>query len=236
MARIIQASKGAPADPSRQPDPTLDPQGVGAPDNETAPTFVAKTEFDALVTRLDGISGAVGSLKDSIQKMPKIDDEPPKKPIDAPLAERVRAIEEREEKWRQKAARESIASVLVAEGQEYPIAQDQARFLQEVFGKQVQVDDGGDVFFQDGITPVRMQDHVKAYLQTQGKWMLPVKKPPSGEPARRGMRIPNVPAEKTISYNDYVTGNYDKDAMAKGKLAIAPPPDAMAAYDTPPGE
>jgi hypothetical protein len=167
---------------STEPAPGLN----GASAESVQPDYVTKTEYDALIQRLDNQSRVLGKLESSIRK----DDAPkPKAEEDKTLTERIRAMEEKEQKQKQKAARLEIKAALTTAGAQPEGIEGFAKMLYSEYQPAIEVDDEDRVLITEAEgKKAPVGEWVRAFLQSdKGKWMMAPKAAPVDKSSARSM-------------------------------------------------
>lgn len=223
------ALKGASAGSGSPPkdDPSAD--GAATPD-----IAAMQATIEELKGRVDGLSAGLGKSTAALEKIASTLTLKEKKSEaeDNTLTARVRRQEELTQKSQARLARDTIASTLLASGIEAERSPKMASYLLHEFGQRLKVSDEGDVFMLDGEKEVNASEYVKAYLQADGKWLLPPKTPPTDRGAAKGGGAIRTSADgvKHISYSDYVARKIsakDLEGMKDGTVTIDMPEPAI---------
>lgn len=204
--------------PGKGPGTIAEPQENSAqaqePEPKTEnPEYVTKEQFNQLLERIENQSKIIGSLKS--KKAPE-----PEKPDT--LTERIRALEEREARAKNNVARSVVSNAIISHGGNPDVARDQAQFLLTKLGGRLTITDEDQVLIEDNEKLVPATDYLKAFLQTEGRWMLPPKSPPNAKGSARDQAEPVLDVVD-LSYSDYTKGKYDMKKMAAGKYKLLPP-------------
>lgn len=138
-----------------------------------APEYITKEEFKIVTDRLQGISGVLATLKREAPPAVQVTPAP-----DATLIERVKSIEDRDAKQREREKLSTIKTALIEGGVPAKKAEREARLILMDHGSKIQVGDDFSVTYresEDGKAN-SVQDWISAYLKTDdGKLLLPAK-------------------------------------------------------------
>jgi hypothetical protein len=148
-------------------------------DSPAKPEYATKEEFSAVLSRLEGISGKLSVIERAAkQAAPPIE----KPPADESLTGRVKGIEEREARQRERERLSAIKSALNEGGVQGKNAERAAKLILIDHGPKIQVGEDFSVTYrenEDKATPI--SEWIKAYLSTDdGKFFLPGKALPGG--------------------------------------------------------
>ena len=171
----------------------------GAPVTPATKTeVVTLDQHNELKAELAKATAAINALQ--AQKRTEAKTEPAKveKPESDPaLAERVKAVEERETKQREVMRRNSVKAAALTKGIPDKHADRFARIVLAEHGDKVFVDEEYNVHYRDSETKTTpITDWVGAYLQTEdGQVFKPVKQAPNSDALRGGNETPPAASE-----------------------------------------
>jgi hypothetical protein len=181
------ATSRKPAAPEPSPASTDDNQ-EGADD--TGDNKDLSAMMREMMERVTLQSKLIGRLESDVRNMKKSSEKPAdEKPEDKTLSERVKRQEELNQKMRQRAIRQAIASALQAEGvTDISLATKHARYLEREFDGRLSVSDDLDIVtIEDNGVAVPINRHINAFLKSDdGKWLVPAKTPPNDRGAAKG--------------------------------------------------
>lgn len=195
MTDVNPVPNPAPSGAPGQPTPA--PSG-GSPAPTDGPKYATEEQLGKVLERLDAQSRILAGLeKGKPAPAPAPDPKPTPKEPDPALAERVKAVEERETKQREVMRRNSVKAAALTKGIPDKHADRFARIVLAEHGDKVFVDEEYNVHYRDSETKTTpITDWVGAYLQTEdGQVFKPVKQAPNSDALRGGNETPPAASE-----------------------------------------
>lgn len=195
---------------------------------KSGPEFVTKSDFGAILKRIDSQSALINKLQKRLESTPQ---EKPNAdaPKPDPLAQQVKELveerkiaREKEERRRAKSIRTAVKSELLESGVNPQFLDDLSDLLVSRNSGVLQVDDDDNVFFRatDDVDPQPVQEWVKTYLATdKGRaYLKPKQNPSSAGLSGRGSAGAN--AVRRVTAADLEAGRVTTSDVLTGKVII----------------